>query len=385
MPVTLRQLRYFQALIEHGSFSRAAESVHVSQPALSLQIRELESSLGGPLVERESRGVLLTPLGREAHEQTLRILDEALLLETMGQRFEAGPLRVAVGIVSTLAPYLLPGILTHLHDASPRVELDIVEAPGQALVSSLLAGRLDAAIVSLPLGMLELPERELFEDRLVLAGRTERLTSIRRALGDELHPADLARADIGPLLTLGDGHCLADQVLGACLMWRMQEVRRGAESLAMLSRLVASGAGLTLLPETAALSERAAVPDLSFLRFAAPGAFAADRPHPSRRRSWSTVDRFAGGGRGERWPGSHGGSAESDRLERLASSSRNAQTSTAASASARDGRIVMIVSKPLFSKTFWTDSESEQSANRVSRFETALAMASTVRRPALPM
>ena len=275
MPVTLRQLRYFQALIEHGSFSRAAESVHVSQPALSLQIRELETSLGGPLVERESRGILLTPLGREAHEQTLRILDETLLLETIGERFEAGPLRVAVGIVSTLAPYLLPGILTQLHDASPRVELDIMEAPGRALVSSLLAGRLDAAIVSLPLGMLELPERELFEDCLVLAGRTERLTSIRRALGDELHPADLSRADIGPLLTLGDGHCLADQVLGACLMWRMQEVRRGAESLATLSRLVASGAGLTLLPETAALSERAAVPDLSFLRFAA--------PEPSRR------------------------------------------------------------------------------------------------------
>lgn len=270
MPVTLRQLRYFQALIEHGSFSRAAESVHVSQPALSLQIRELEASLGGPLVERESRGILLTPLGREAHEQTLRILDETLLLETMGQRFEAGPLRVAVGVVSTLAPYLLPGMLGHLPDASPRIEIDILEAPGQDLVSGLLAGRLDAAIVSLPLGMLELPERELFEDRLVLAGRAERLASIRRSLGDDLRPEDLARADIGPLLTLGDGHCLADQVLGACLMWRMQEVRRGAQSLATLSRLVASGAGLTLLPETAALAESTATPELSFLRFAAP-------------------------------------------------------------------------------------------------------------------
>ena len=275
MPVTLRQLRYFQALIEHGSFSRAAESVHVSQPALSLQIRELESGLGGPLVERESRGILLTPLGREAHEQTLRILDETLLLENLSQRFEAGPLRVTVGIVSTLAPYLLPGILKNLHDATPRIELDILEGPGQELVSNLLAGRLDAAVVSLPLGLLELPERELFEDRFVLAGRTERLASIRRTLGDELRPSDLARSDIGPLLTLGDGHCLADQVLGASLMWRMREVRRGAESLATLSRLVASGAGLTLLPETAAVAERAAVPSLSFFRFAA--------PEPSRR------------------------------------------------------------------------------------------------------
>ena len=275
MPVTLRQLRYFQALIEHGSFSRAAESVHVSQPALSLQIRELEGSLGGPLVERESRGILLTPLGREAHEQTLRILDETLLLENLGQRFESGPLRVSVGIVSTLAPYLLSGILSRLHEASPRIELEIREAPGQDVVAGLLAGRLDAAIVSLPLGLMELPERELFEDHFVLAGRAERLASIRRTLGDDVRPSDLARADIGPLLTLGDGHCLADQVLGASLMWRTREVRRGAESLATLSRLVASGAGLTLLPETAALAEHAAEPELSFLRFAA--------PEPSRR------------------------------------------------------------------------------------------------------
>ncbi len=275
MPVTLRQLRYFQALIEHGSFSRAAESVHVSQPALSLQIRELEGSLGGPLVEREPRGILLTPLGREAHEQTLRILDETLLLENLGQRFESGPLHVSVGIVSTLAPYLLSGILSRLHEASPRIELDIREAPGQDVVAGLLAGRLDAAIVSLPLGLMELPERELFEDHFVLAGRADRLASIRRTLGDDVRPSDLARADIGPLLTLGDGHCLADQVLGASLMWRTREVRRGAESLATLSRLVASGAGLTLLPETAALAERAAEPDLSFLRFAA--------PEPSRR------------------------------------------------------------------------------------------------------
>ena len=275
MPVTLRQLRYFQALIEHGSFSRAAESVHVSQPALSLQIRELEGSLGGPLVEREPRGILLTPLGREAHEQTLRILDETLLLENLGQRFESGPLHVSVGIVSTLAPYLLSGILSRLHEASPRIELDIREAPGQDVVAGLLAGRLDAAIVSLPLGLMELPERELFEDHFVLAGRADRLASIRRTLGDDVRPSDLARADIGPLLTLGDGHCLADQVLGASLMWRTREVRRGAESLATLSRLVASGAGLTLLPETAALAERAAEPDLSFLRFTA--------PEPSRR------------------------------------------------------------------------------------------------------
>ena len=274
MPVTLRQLRYFKAVVENGSFSRAAETVYVSQPALSLQIRELEDTLGMPLLERESRGVILTPLGRDVHQQTLRVLDEVLLLETLGKRFEAGPFRVAVGIVSTLAPYLLAGLLERLEASRSRVELDVLEAPGQELVSNLLAGRLDAAILSIPLGMLELAEMELFEDRFVLAGRGERLAAFR-ALGDIARVSDLAQSDIGPLLTLGESHCLGDQVLGACSMWRPQEVQRGAESLPTLSTLVASGAGLTLLPESATLCEQAASPDLRFLRLAS--------PEPSRR------------------------------------------------------------------------------------------------------
>ena len=209
MPVTLRQLRYFQALVEHGSFSRAAESVFVSQPALSLQIRELEAALGGPLVERESRGVLLTRLGREVHEQTLRVLDETLLLETLGKQYEEGSIRVSVGVVSSLAPYLLPGLLKRLNDASPRVEPDVIEASGQGLVAGLLAGRLDAAVISLPLGMMELPEQELFEDRFLIAGRADRLDALR-SQGYEPAPEDMSRTDIGPLLTLADGHCMAD-------------------------------------------------------------------------------------------------------------------------------------------------------------------------------
>ena len=269
MPVTLRQLRYFKAVVEHGSFSRAAEGVHVSQPALSLQIRELESALDAILFERDSHGVLLTPLGRSAHEQTLRILDEALLLETMGKRYAEGPFRVALGVVSTLAPYLATGLLEELEKAPVRVELDVLEAPSSEIVSSLLAGRLDAAIVSLPLGLLELEERPLFEDRFLVAGRAKRLAMFH-SLRDNPRAADLAKSDIGPLLTLGENHCLGDQVLGACSMWRVQDIRRGSESVATLARLVASGAGLTLMPETAALCERAASPGLNFLRLASP-------------------------------------------------------------------------------------------------------------------
>ena len=248
--------------------------MHVSQPALSLQIRELEGVLGAPLFERESRGVILTPLGRKAHEQTLRVLDEALVLETMGKRFDAGPFRIAVGVISTLAPYLLSGLLERLQSSQPRIELDVVEAPSREVVSGLLAGRLDAAILALPLGMLELAECDLFEDRFLLAGRRERLSALRAA-ANVPRPDDLAQTDLGPLLTLAEGHCLGDQVLGACSMWRLEEVRRGAGSIATLTRLVASGAGLTLVPECAAFSESAASPDLSFLRLAP--------PEPSRR------------------------------------------------------------------------------------------------------
>lgn len=269
MPVTLRQLRYFKAVVEYGSFSRAAEGVHVSQPALSLQIRELEAGMGSLLFERDSHGVVLTPLGRAAHEQTLRILDEALLLETMGQRFGEGPFSVALGVVATLAPYLMAELLKELESAPSRVELDVLEAPSSEIVSALLAGRLDAAIVSLPLGLLELEERPLFEDRFLVAGRAQRLITFS-GLEDTPRAADLAKSDIGPLLTLGENHCLGDQVVGACSMWRVEDIRRGSESLATLARLVANGAGLTLMPETAALCEQAATPGLSYLRLAPP-------------------------------------------------------------------------------------------------------------------
>jgi len=272
--VTLRQLRYFKAVAEHGSFSRAAENLHVSQPALSLQVHELEDAFGSPLLVREHHGVTLTVLGRQAHVQTLRILDEVLYLETMGKRFETGPFQITVGLVSTLAPYLLGGLVERLKSSSPRIVLDVLEAPGPELVSGLLAGRLDAALLCVPLGLMELDERELFEDRLVLAGRAERLDAFA-ALGDAARTVDLAQSDIGPLLTLAKGHCLGDQVLGACSMWRPQEAHRGAESLATLSALVASGAGLTLLPETAVLGEHAACSDLRFLRLPS--------PEPSRR------------------------------------------------------------------------------------------------------
>lgn len=274
MPVTLRQLRYFKAVVEHGSFARAADSVFVSQPALSLQVRELESTLGWPLFERDSHGVALTALGREVHEQALRVLDEALLLETMGKRFNEGPFNIALGIVSTLAPYIISGLKEELHDLKERIDIAVYEDTSQQLLNKLRGGHIDAAIISLPVGMLELTERELFEDPLVLAGSSARLASFRELVGS-LKAENLAKSDIGPLLTLSEGHCLGDQMLGACSMRTLEGVHRSIETLSSIARLAGADAGLTLIPETAIAAEQAASPGLKFLRLA--------KPEPLRR------------------------------------------------------------------------------------------------------
>lgn len=269
MLVTLRQLRYFNAVVEHGSFARAAESVFVSQPALSLQVRELETNLGWPLFERDSHGVVLTTLGRKIHEQALRVLDEALLLETMGKRFNKGPFNLALGIVSTLAPYLIPGLEKELLKLKERIDIAVYEATNRQLLKKLLGGHIDAAIVSLPVGMLEFTERELFDDRLLLAGSASRLAAFRK-LSKDLKAENLAKSDLGPLLVLNEGHCLADQVLGACSLGTMEGVHHSLESLGSVARLAEADAGLTLIPESAVAAEQATSSGLHFLRLADP-------------------------------------------------------------------------------------------------------------------
>ena len=274
MPVTLRQLRYFKAVVEHGSFARAAEAVFVSQPALSLQVRTLESNLGWSLFERDSHGVALTALGRKIHEQSLRVLDETLLLETMGKLFDKGPFNIALGIVSTLAPYLIAGLKDELSKLDDHIDIDVYEATSRRLLHKLLGGHIDAAIVCLPVGKLEITERELFQDKLLLAGSSSRLAAFRE-LHKDLKAENLAKSDLGPVLCLNQGHCLGDQVLGACSIHTSEVVHRGLESLGSVARLAGVDAGLTLIPESAAASERITSPKLRFLRLA--------KPEPRRR------------------------------------------------------------------------------------------------------
>jgi LysR family hydrogen peroxide-inducible transcriptional activator len=267
MSFTLRQLRYLVALSEHGHFGRAARSVNVSQPALSVQIRELEASLGCRLVERGSREAVLTPTGREVVRRAARILAEAGEIEQVA-RWERGLAgRLRIGVIPTVAPYLLPSALPLLRARNLSLDLGVREAQTERLIEEVLVGGLDAAVVALPVAEAELVAAPLFDDRFLLAGSAARLDALGAGRVAP-RPEDM---EPGQLLLLDDGHCLTGQALAACrvdLSRPRMDLR--AASLTTLCRLVSEGFGLTLLPELAAPAERAAAPALRLARFAAP-------------------------------------------------------------------------------------------------------------------
>lgn len=283
MDPSIRQLRYFVALAETGGFGRAAEIVHVTQPALSQQIKELETTLGARLVDRLPRGVQLTRAGQEVLRRARRILSEVGDLEPAVRLSRGLSGRLRLGVIPTVAPYLLPLALTRLRARDLTLDIRVREAQTEPLIEALGQGRLDAVVAALPLPGSNLVAEPLFEDRFVLAGTRARLDRWASSV-EELRPTSLAPDQ---LLLLDEGHCLADQALEVCGLKGRGQIDLGASSLATLAGLVAEGFGLTLLPEIALRAETAAAPELALMRFAA--------PEPSRdlaliRRSGSSDD-----------------------------------------------------------------------------------------------
>ncbi len=267
MNFTFRQLQYFQAVAEQRNFGRAAQVCHVSQPALSVQIKALEDSIGGPLFERQARDILLTPLGRDVLDYAQHVLNAVERLDRFARDHSGGHRSLSIGIIPTVAPYLLPGVLAGLRAADVSLRVQIREARTERLLSMLGLGEIDAAVLALPLGSGTFHEEPLFEDRFLLAGSQTRLNRLTIS-PEELRPVDLKTAQ---LMLLEDGHCLTDQALEVCGQDRTSgQINMGASSLATLSRLVAEGFGLTLMPELAAQAETDAVPGLRLLRFGAP-------------------------------------------------------------------------------------------------------------------
>ncbi len=266
MALSLRQLSYFVALAEEANFGRAADRVHISQPALSMQIRELEAALAVALVERRPRAVRLTRAGREVLGRARRILAEVAELEAAARRQTLSG-RLNIGVIPTVAPYLLPVALTRLRAADISRDLRVREAQTATLLAALDGGTLDAVVVAAPGARAGLVARPLFEDRFLLAGSPGRLAALAEG-AEALRPPAL---DPEQLLLLDEGHCLADQALEVCALDRRQtRVDLGASSLSTLCGLVAEGFGLTFLPEIALRSERAAAPAMRLARFAAP-------------------------------------------------------------------------------------------------------------------
>ncbi|WP_170393840.1 hydrogen peroxide-inducible genes activator [Ruegeria arenilitoris] len=267
MNFTLRQLKYFSAVAEQRNFGRAAQVCHVSQPALSVQIKALEDSLGGPLFERQARDILLTPLGRDVLDHARQVLGAADRLDQFAKDRSGGHRSLAIGIIPTIAPYLLPGVLAGLRSSDVSLRVQVREARTERLLTMLRAGEIDAGVMALPAGGSELLELPLFQDRFLLAGSSARLKGMVPN-PEALRPLDLQTAQ---LMLLDDGHCLTDQALEVCGRDRSSGlINMGASSLATLSRLVAEGFGLTLMPELAARAESDAVPGLKLLRFGTP-------------------------------------------------------------------------------------------------------------------
>jgi LysR family hydrogen peroxide-inducible transcriptional activator len=248
--VTLRQLRYFEALARTKHFGMAADQCAVTQPALSMQIKDLERELGVELVERRGNTIAVTLAGQEIASRAEAILNQVRELSDFARQHQGvltGPLRL--GIIPSIAPYLLPAILADVERQYPALDLQIRETQTGALVEELVRGDLDAALLALPIQQPQVETMALFDDRFLIA--------VQRQAAQGWANSDL-RTRIGQerLLLLEEGHCLRDQALQFCHIANMQARKAlGAASLTTIMQMVAAGHGITLLPELCAQAE----------------------------------------------------------------------------------------------------------------------------------
>ncbi|MEO6299080.1 MAG: LysR substrate-binding domain-containing protein [Paracoccaceae bacterium] len=264
--LTLKQLRYFEALAKHGHFGRAAEACAISQPALSMQIKELEEALGSDLFERAARQVRLTSFGDAfalRARDILRSVDELEDLARTSRDHLVGRLRI--GVIPTIAPYLLPTFIGNIGAMNAGLDIRVRETVTPRLLQELAEGLLDTAIVALPVSEPSLTEVALFSEEFVLVrpGTDAGKPVPNREMLREMR-----------LLLLEEGHCFRDQALSFC---NAQSARPremlDASSLSTLVQMVGAGIGVTLIPEMAVAVETLSA-SVSIARF--------NSPQPSR-------------------------------------------------------------------------------------------------------
>jgi LysR family hydrogen peroxide-inducible transcriptional activator len=266
IPITLRQLGYFDALARHSHFGRAAAACAITQPALSMQIKELEEGLGAVLIERGARQIRLTKVGEEA---ALRVRDILRAVDELGDFARASRDRLAgrlrIGMIPTIAPYLLPAVIGNLTRTRPELDVHVREALTSTLIQELAEGRLDAAIVALPVSEPSLIEVALFAENFLLV----------RPGKDKGTPAPSSETlREMRLLLLEEGHCFREQALSFCkAQASLPREMLDASSLSTLVQMVGAGMGVTLIPEMAVAVETRSA-SVSVTRF--------KKPQPSR-------------------------------------------------------------------------------------------------------
>ncbi|HTO58980.1 MAG TPA: LysR substrate-binding domain-containing protein [Pseudomonadales bacterium] len=244
--MNLRDLKYLVALAEHRHFGRAAQACFVSQPTLSTQIRKLEETLKVTLIERTQRQVILTPVGEAVVAQAQRVLrdvDDLVRIADDNRDPLGGDVRV--GIIPTVAPYLLPRILPIVRREFPKVSIKLTEAQTRVVMRMLSDGDLDAAIVALPVAEEHVVQAKLYTEAFYLAVGKQHPKAGRKTVSLD----DLANEQV---LLLEDGHCLRDQALEICNSHdAVENTNFRATSLETLRQMVAANIGVTLMPELA--------------------------------------------------------------------------------------------------------------------------------------
>jgi len=244
--MTLNELRYIVAVAQERSFGRAAAKCFVSQPALSVAIHKLEDELGAPLFERGKSEITVTPVGERIVEQAQRVLEEASRIRELAQAGRnqlAGSLKL--GVIYTVAPYLLPDLVPVLRKLAPQMPLELEENLTEVLEAELKRGRLDAAIVALPFDPPGVTTVFLYEEPFQVVVPNDHKWAKRKSV----HPDELAGEHA---ILLNVGHCFRDQVLDACPELNRQDVPTArTNSLETVRNMVASGLGVSVLPRDA--------------------------------------------------------------------------------------------------------------------------------------
>lgn len=264
--MTLQELRYIVALADTGHFGKAAEASHISQSTLSTQVKKLEDFLGVMLFDRSLKHIALTPVGREIVSSARLILDEANRIRELARQ-TGDPMErtVNLGVIPTLGPYYLPHVLTLLHGKYPKLRLLLREEMTPHVLSHLADGKLDAALLALPINDASLEVVPLFREPFLAAVPANH----KLAQSSQIKISELAQAG---LLLLEEGHCLRENALEACHLDGLQNEEISATSLETLRQMVGMGLGVTLIPALASGGTTADTSQVALRPLVSPGA-----------------------------------------------------------------------------------------------------------------